>query len=117
MPALNESREKNNQPSRAERTLTFKRAYHGTFHQVSAKHFQRYANEGAGRQGLRSMVTIDQMKAVACGMVGLRVTYRALVQANEMTIECGENEENSMNPNYGNATPDRRGSRWHVMRR
>ena len=50
----------------------FKRAYHGTFHRISAKHSQRYANEGAGRQGLRSLVTIDQMKAVACGMVGLR---------------------------------------------
>ena len=57
----------------------FKRAYHGTFHQVSPKHLQRYVNEFAGRQGLRDEATIEQMKAVACGMIGRRLMYRDLI--------------------------------------
>ena len=56
-----------------------KRGYHGVYHQMSAKHLQRYVNEFAGRQNVREMDTLTQMQAVVMGMVGRRLMYRALV--------------------------------------
>ena len=44
-----------------------KRGYHGTYHQTSAKHLQRYVDEFAGRHNVRDLDTIDQMAAVARG--------------------------------------------------
>jgi len=55
-----------------------KRGYHGTYHQMSAKHLQRYVNEFAGRHNLRPLDTIDQMAQVAQGMNGRRLTYKQL---------------------------------------
>ncbi len=55
-----------------------KRGYHGTFHKVSAAHLDRYVNEFAGRHNLRSQDTIDQMKAVARGIVGKRLRFQDL---------------------------------------
>ena len=55
-----------------------KRGYHGTYHQMSPKHLQRYVNEFAGRHNLRDLDTIDQMRLLAAGMVGRRLLYRNL---------------------------------------
>ena len=56
-----------------------KRGYYGTYHQMSAKHLNRYVQEFAGRHNTRSFDTIDQMKAMAKGMDGKRLRYRDLV--------------------------------------
>ena len=59
-----------------------KRAHKGVYHKLSAKHLQRYVSQFAGRQNLRELDTIAQMQHVAMGMVGRRLTYRALVAPN-----------------------------------
>ena len=56
-----------------------KRAHKGTFHNLSAKHLQRYVNEFAGKQNIRERDTLDQMVHVAAGLVGKRLIYRELV--------------------------------------
>ena len=56
-----------------------KRGYHGTYHQVSAKHLQRYVDEFSGRHNVRNLDTLDQMVAVAKGLDGKRLKYRELV--------------------------------------
>ena len=56
-----------------------KRGYHGTYHQMSERHLQRYVTEFAGRHNVRDLDTVHQMAAVARGMVGKRLTYRELV--------------------------------------
>ena len=56
-----------------------KRGYHGTYHHFSAKHLDRYVTEFAGRHNARPNNTIDQMAAIAEGMVGKRLRYRDLV--------------------------------------
>ena len=56
-----------------------KRAHKGTFHQLSAKHLQRYVTEFAGRHNVRQADTIEQMRNVVAGMVGKRLMYRDLV--------------------------------------
>ena len=56
-----------------------KRGYHGTYHQVSAKHLQRYVDEFSGRHNVRNLDTLDQMTAVAKGMNNKRLRYRDLV--------------------------------------
>ena len=56
-----------------------KRGLFGTYHQVSAKHLQRYVNEFAGRHNTRSLDTVDQMAALARGMAGKRLRYADLV--------------------------------------
>ena len=56
-----------------------KRGLLGTYHQVSAKHLQRYVDEFSGRHNLRELDTFDQMGAVARGMSNKRLTYRELV--------------------------------------
>ena len=57
-----------------------KRGYTGTFHQLSAKHLDRYVQEFADRHNDRGADTIDQMRHVAAGLVGRRLTYRALTR-------------------------------------
>ena len=56
-----------------------KRAHKGTFHKMSPKHLDRYVTEFAGRHNIRDADTIEQMRRLAAGMVGKRLTYRALV--------------------------------------
>ncbi len=55
-----------------------KRGYHGTYHNMSVKHLQRYVNEFAGRHNLRGMDTIDQMAAIAKGFDKKRLRYQDL---------------------------------------
>ena len=56
-----------------------KRGYHGTYHQMSPKHLQRYVNEFAGRHNIREMDTLAQIQHVVAGMIGKRLMYRDLV--------------------------------------
>ena len=62
-----------------------KRAHKGTFHKMSPKHLQRYVNEFAGRHNARPLDTIDQMSAMARGMVGKRLTCRDLIADNGLS--------------------------------
>ena len=57
-----------------------KRGYHGTYHQVSAKHLQRYVDEFSGRHNVRNLDTLDQMALVAKSMDGKRLRYRELIE-------------------------------------
>ena len=56
-----------------------KRGLMGTYHQVSAKHLQRYVDEFSGRHNIRDLDTADQMAVVAQGMAGHRLTYAQLI--------------------------------------
>lgn len=56
-----------------------KRGYHGTFHSVSRKHLDRYVYEFTVRHNARGLDAVDQIAALAQGMVGKRLTYRDLV--------------------------------------
>ena len=56
-----------------------KRGYQGVYHKISPKHLQRYVDEFSGRHGIRERDTIDQMGAVVAGMVGKRLSYKALI--------------------------------------
>ena len=58
---------------------TLKRAHDGVYHQFSAKHLDRYVSEFQGRHNDRQSDTIDQMARIARGLVGKRLTFRALV--------------------------------------
>ena len=57
-----------------------KRGYHGTYHHMSEKHLGRYVTEFAGRHNIRRADTADQMQAIAAGMAGKRLTYKALIK-------------------------------------
>ncbi len=57
----------------------FKRGYHGTFHQISPKHLQRYVSEFAGRHNVRDADTVDQMGHLVAAMTGKRLMYRDLI--------------------------------------
>ena len=56
-----------------------KRGYYGTYHRMSPKHLDRYMAEFSGRHNVRTLDTIDQMRAVARGMVGKRLRYLDLI--------------------------------------
>ena len=56
-----------------------RRGEHGTYHHWSAKHLQRYVTEFAGRHNARPLDTIEQMRAVVCGLVGRRLRCADLV--------------------------------------
>ena len=56
-----------------------KRGYHGTYHQMSPKHLQRYVNEFSGRHNIRPLDTIQQMRAIVRGLEGKQLKYRDLV--------------------------------------
>ncbi len=59
---------------------TLKRGYHGTYHQMSPKHLDRYVCEFTGRHNARPLDTIDQMRGIAQGMVGKRLQYKELIE-------------------------------------
>ena len=56
-----------------------KRGYYGTYHRLSPYHLQRYVNEFAGRHNQRPLDTIDQMRLMAYGLVGKKLTYNDLI--------------------------------------
>ncbi len=59
-----------------------KRAHKGVYHKFSAKHLHRYVADFAGKHGVRGRDTADQMAALAAGMAGKRLTYKALIADN-----------------------------------
>ena len=59
-----------------------KRAHTGTFHKMSPKHLDRYVREFAGCHNLRTLDTLDQMRSVAVGLIGKRLSYRQLIADN-----------------------------------
>ena len=61
---------------------TMKRGYYGTFHRMSPKHLGRYVDEFSGRHNIRESDTIDQMEAVARGLLGKLLRYRDLIKPN-----------------------------------
>lgn len=56
-----------------------KRGYKGTYHQMSAKHIERYVTEFAGRHNVRGCDTIVQMTMLAKGLDGKQLRYDDLV--------------------------------------
>ena len=58
---------------------TLKRGYHGVYHQMSAKHLERYVTEFSGRHNDRPADTAVQMERLMKGMDGKRLRYRDLV--------------------------------------
>ena len=56
-----------------------KRGYHGTYHHISPKHLNRYVNEFAGRQNMRSKDTLDQMALCIENMERKRLRYKDLI--------------------------------------
>ena len=57
----------------------FKRGYYGTYHKMSDKHLQRYVSEFKGRNNVRMLDTVEQMKQLFLGMVGKRLRYADLI--------------------------------------
>ena len=55
-----------------------KRAYHGTHHWYSHKHMHRYVHECTARFNARDLETIDQLKQLATGGIGKRLTFSEL---------------------------------------
>ena len=60
-----------------------KRAHTGTFHKLSPKHLDRYVREFAGKNNLRELGTLDQMRHVVRSLVGKTLSYR------ELTVDKG----------------------------
>ena len=56
-----------------------RRGEHGTYHHWSPRHLQRYVDEFAGRHNARPLDTIDQMRAIARGLVGKLLRFRELI--------------------------------------
>ena len=50
----------------------------GTSHQMSVKYLDRYVNEFSGRHNTQPLDTVDQMTAIAPGLVGKNLKYRDL---------------------------------------
>ena len=59
-----------------------KRAHDGTFHKISPKHLQRYADEFAAKHNIRDSGTLAQMRDTVARMVGHNLLYSDLVAPN-----------------------------------
>lgn len=55
-----------------------KRGYIGTYHRLSEKHLQRYADEFATRHNARPLPTMEQIGKTVDGMKGKRLKYKEL---------------------------------------
>ena len=55
-----------------------KRGYVGVYHQMSVKHLSRYVAEFEGRHNSRPLDTTEQMRIMAQGADGKRMTYAGL---------------------------------------
>ena len=55
-----------------------KRGFHGTYHQLSVKHLDRYVQEFSGRHNVRGRDTIQQMGMIVQGLDGKRLRYSDL---------------------------------------
>ena len=62
-----------------------KRAHNGVYHKFSVKHLQRYVTDFAGRHNVRTKDTLSQMEFIVAGMVGKRLTYKALKADNGLS--------------------------------
>lgn len=60
----------------------FKRGFYGTYHRMSPKQLERYAQEFAGRHNIREFDTIDQTGIIARGMAARRLRYKDLTADN-----------------------------------
>ncbi len=56
----------------------FQRGLYGIFHHLSMRHLQRYLQEFCGRSKLRNLDTAEQMRQVALGLRGRRLTWAML---------------------------------------
>ena len=56
-----------------------KRGYIGVFHQLSAKHLNRYVAEFVGRHNIRLLDTLDMIRSMIVGIIGKRLPYKTLV--------------------------------------
>ncbi len=60
---------------------TLKRGHYGTYHQMSPKHLQRYANEFSGRHNQRGLEPTDRMGGMVASGLGRQLPYAALVRS------------------------------------
>ena len=62
-----------------------KRAHMGTFHKLSPKHLDRYVQEFAGRNNIRDLGTLAQMRDTVTRIIGRNLLYRALIADNGLS--------------------------------
>ena len=67
-----------------------KRSYVGTYHKMPPKHLQHYVNEFSRRDNVRMADTLDQMELTMLRMVGKRLRYKDLKQANGLDSAARE---------------------------
>ncbi len=62
-----------------------KRAHKGTFHKLSPKYLQRYVDEFVGRNNIRDLGTLAQMRDTVARLVGRNLFFRDLVADNGLS--------------------------------
>ena len=61
-----------------------KRAHKGTFHKISPKHLNRYVHEFAGKNNIRDLDTLAQMRNTVARLVGRNLLRRRLIASNRL---------------------------------